>query len=46
MNILVESFKSTLESVNNLEYKRIINHLIDSVHRTETDKIFDEVLKD
>ena len=45
MNILVESFKCTLESMNNLEYKRIINHLIDSVHRTGNRQIFDEVLE-
>ncbi len=45
MNILVESFKSTLESMNNSEYKRIINHLIDSVHRTGNRQIFDEVLE-
>lgn len=45
MNNLVESFKFTLESMNNSEYKRVINHLIDSVHRTGNRQIIEEVLE-
>jgi hypothetical protein len=44
MQYLVESFKDSLESMNLTEYKRVINHLIDSVHRTGNRQIIDEVL--
>lgn len=45
MNNLVESFKTSLNAMNNDDYKRVVNHLIDSVHRTGNRQIIDEVLE-
>ncbi len=45
MNHLVLSFKELLSSANTDEYKKIINHLIEVVHRLGNRQIFDEVLE-
>lgn len=45
MNHLVLSFKNLLNSANTDEYKKIINHLIEVVHRLGNRQIFDEVLE-
>lgn len=45
MNNLVLSFKNLLSSANTDEYKKIINHLIEVVHRLGNRQIFDEVLE-
>jgi len=45
MNHLVLSFKNLLSSANTDEYKKIINHLIEVVHRLGNRQIFDEVLE-
>lgn len=45
MNHLVLSFKNLLSSANTEEYRKIINHLIEVVHRLGNRQIFDEVLE-